>query len=72
MPSPKPIILTDEQVRERVLAAVAKHGGQRKTATAFGVAQPYLSRYLAGRELAGPAILRLIGLRRLTDRYTAI
>jgi hypothetical protein len=72
MPRRKEVVLTDEQIREQVLAAVSKHGSQRKTAATFDIAQPYLSRYLAGRELAGPAILKLIGLQRVTDRYVKL
>jgi hypothetical protein len=64
--------LTDAQVWCMVQEAVAVYGGQRKTAMLFGIAQPYLSRYLNGRECAGPAILKVIGLRRLSDRYAKL
>lgn len=73
MPRPKrELTLTDAQVWVMVQEAVAEHGGQRKTATKFGIAQPYLSRYLNGKEYAGPAILKVIGLRRLSDHYAKL
>ncbi len=57
--------MTQDQVTERLRAAVAQHPSQVAFCRAHGVSPTQLSETLYGRRPPSPAVLRALGLRKV-------
>lgn len=57
-------MLTEQEVKERLLAAVIAAGGQRKFAEAHGLTPAYVNDVVHGRRAMADRILAAIGIKR--------
>lgn len=56
--------MTEQQLREHVKRQIGRNG-QGEFARRIGVSDPYLSRFLSGRDGPGPTILAGLGMERV-------
>lgn len=54
----------------KLRAVIAETGSQRKAAKALGISGPYVNDLLRGRRNPGPALLRRMGLEKVTRVVT--
>lgn len=59
-------MLTEQEVMDRLRAAVAAAGSQKAYADSIGVSQSYLSDVLVGNRAPGEKILTALGLEAVT------
>jgi hypothetical protein len=62
------MILTVQDVIERIHTAVAEAGSLRALAVRWRVTGSYIGRACRGKDLPGPGILRPLGLEAVRDR----
>lgn len=61
--------MTEEEVRERLRAAIGKAGGQRRFAEAHGFSIAYVNDVVRGRRELADRILAVLGIERTVTQH---